>query len=88
MQHTGLPRRLAAMLYDALLVAALLFLATIPFIAARGGERRNPPVPDRDRVKLRARMQGRPCLGGRTQGTERDAKGVYHSPDRAEGRCW
>jgi uncharacterized RDD family membrane protein YckC len=31
-------RRLAAMIYDTLLVAALLFLATIPFIAARGGE--------------------------------------------------
>ncbi len=29
---------MAAMLYDALLVAALLFLATIPFIAIRGGE--------------------------------------------------
>lgn len=38
MQNTGLPRRLAAMLYDTLLVAALLFLTTIPFIAARGGE--------------------------------------------------
>jgi uncharacterized RDD family membrane protein YckC len=31
-------RRLAAIVYDTLLVAALLFLATIPFIAARGGE--------------------------------------------------
>lgn len=38
MQNTGLIRRLAAILYDALLVGALLFLATIPFIAARGGE--------------------------------------------------
>lgn len=38
MQHTGLVRRLAAMIYDGLLVAALLFLATIPFIAVRGGE--------------------------------------------------
>jgi len=38
MQNTGLLRRLAAMLYDALLVGALLFMATIPFIAARGGE--------------------------------------------------
>jgi uncharacterized RDD family membrane protein YckC len=38
MQNTGLLRRMAAMLYDALLVAALLFLATIPFIAIRGGE--------------------------------------------------
>lgn len=38
MRNTGLLRRLAAMLYDALLVGALLFMATIPFIAARGGE--------------------------------------------------
>ena len=38
MQNTGLMRRLAAILYDMLLVAALLFLATIPFIAMRGGE--------------------------------------------------
>jgi uncharacterized RDD family membrane protein YckC len=38
MQNTGLLRRLAAMLYDALLVGALLFMATIPFIAVRGGE--------------------------------------------------
>ena len=38
MKNTGLLRRLAAMTYDALLVCALLFLATIPFIAVRGGE--------------------------------------------------
>lgn len=38
MNNTGLMRRLAAIVYDTLLVAALLFLATIPFIAARGGE--------------------------------------------------
>ena len=38
MQNTGLLRRIAAMLYDFLLVTALLFLATIPFIAVRGGE--------------------------------------------------
>ena len=38
MQNTGLLRRLAAVLYDTLLIAALLFLVTIPFIAARGGE--------------------------------------------------
>jgi uncharacterized RDD family membrane protein YckC len=38
MQNTGLLRRIAAMLYDLLLVAASLFLATIPFIAVRGGE--------------------------------------------------
>ncbi|MGB5512865.1 MAG: RDD family protein [Woeseiaceae bacterium] len=38
MQATGLLRRIAAMLYDLLLVLALLFLATTPFIAIRGGE--------------------------------------------------
>lgn len=35
-------RRVAAMLYDSLLVAALLFLATIPFVAVRGGEAVEP----------------------------------------------
>ncbi len=38
MQNTGLLRRLAAMLYDALLVLALLIMATLPFVAVRGGE--------------------------------------------------
>ena len=38
MQNTTLIRRFAAMLYDGLLVLALLFLSTLPFIAARGGE--------------------------------------------------
>ena len=38
MQNTGLIRRFAAIIYDALLIGALLFLATIPFIAVRGGE--------------------------------------------------
>ncbi len=38
MQNTGLLRRLAAIIYDALLIGALLFLATTPFIAMRGGE--------------------------------------------------
>ena len=38
MQNTGLLRRLAAMLYDTLLIVALLSLVTIPFIAVRGGE--------------------------------------------------
>jgi len=38
MLNSGLPRRLGAMLYDALLVLALMFLVTIPFIAVRGGE--------------------------------------------------
>lgn len=38
MGNTGLLRRLAAMLYDSLLVTALLFVATLPFVALRGGE--------------------------------------------------
>jgi len=43
MGHTAsLPRRVAAMLYDALLLIALWFLATLPFIAARGGEAIDP----------------------------------------------
>ena len=37
-QNAGLLRRIAAMLYDLLLVLALLFLATLPFVAMRGGE--------------------------------------------------
>ena len=38
MHNTGLLRRLAAMVYDALLVLALLIMATLPFVAVRGGE--------------------------------------------------
>ena len=34
----GLLRRFAAILYDTLLVLSLFFLATIPFVAMRGGE--------------------------------------------------
>ena len=38
MQNTHLIRRVAAMLYDGLLILALLFLATLPFIGFQGGE--------------------------------------------------
>jgi uncharacterized RDD family membrane protein YckC len=38
MKNSGLLRRFGAILYDTLLVFALLFLVTIPFIAVRGGE--------------------------------------------------
>lgn len=38
MRNTGLLRRIAAMLYDSLLLLALWFLATVPFIAVEGGE--------------------------------------------------
>lgn len=42
MRNTGLPRRFAAMLYDALLLFALLMLTSLPFIALRGGEAVEP----------------------------------------------
>jgi uncharacterized RDD family membrane protein YckC len=38
MKNTGLLRRLAAILYDSLLLVALWFLATVPFVAVEGGE--------------------------------------------------
>lgn len=42
MINSGLLRRFGAILYDALLILALLFLVTIPFIAVRGGEAVDP----------------------------------------------
>ena len=38
MRNAPLLRRLGAILYDGLLVVALLFLGTLPFVAIRGGE--------------------------------------------------
>jgi len=38
MTPAALPRRLMAILYDSLLLLALFFLGTLPFIAVRGGE--------------------------------------------------
>lgn len=38
MENAGLLRRFGAILYDALLVIALLILASIPFVAVRGGQ--------------------------------------------------
>lgn len=38
MRNAPLRRRLGAILYDSLLVLALLMLATLPFIGLRGGE--------------------------------------------------
>jgi len=37
MTHAPLARRLMAILYDSLLVLGLLFAATVPFVATRGG---------------------------------------------------
>ena len=38
MTNSGLLRRLGAIVYDSLLVLALLFIVTIPFIAVRSGQ--------------------------------------------------
>ena len=38
MQNTGFLRRIGAMMYDGLLILALLFITTLPFIAMREGE--------------------------------------------------
>ena len=37
-ENTGLGRRLGALLYDGLLVVALMGLGTVPFVALRGGD--------------------------------------------------
>lgn len=42
MQNTSLLRRAGAMLYDGLLIVAVLFLGTIPFVAVRAGESVDP----------------------------------------------
>src|SRR5690606_40308321 len=46
MMNTGLGRRFGAIVYDSLLVLAVLFLGTLPFVAAAGGE----PVEPRNRL--------------------------------------
>ena len=38
MMNTSLGRRFGAIVYDSLLVLAVLFLGTLPFVAAAGGE--------------------------------------------------
>lgn len=38
MSNSGLLRRFGAIFYDSLLILALLFLVTIPFVAVHGGE--------------------------------------------------
>jgi uncharacterized RDD family membrane protein YckC len=42
MQNASLARRLAAIVYDSLLILALLFLATLPFVGTRSGEPVDP----------------------------------------------
>jgi uncharacterized RDD family membrane protein YckC len=44
-RNAPLTRRLGAMLYDGLLVLALMILATIPFVAMQGGEPVEPGDP-------------------------------------------
>ena len=38
MTNASLVRRIGAIIYDSLLLLALMFLATLPFVAVRGGE--------------------------------------------------
>ena len=45
MSNTSLLRRFGAIFYDSLLVLALLFLATLPFIGMRSGESVEPGTP-------------------------------------------
>lgn len=40
--NCSLPRRMMAILYDSLLLLALLFVGTLPFVALRGGEPVDP----------------------------------------------
>ncbi len=37
-ENAGFARRIGAMLYDGLLITALLMIVTVPFVAVRGGE--------------------------------------------------
>ncbi len=52
--NASLLRRVAAIVYDSLLVAALWFLTAVPFIAVRGGE----PVPPGDNLPLQLALTG------------------------------
>ena len=45
MRSAPLSRRLGAMLYDGLLVVALMMFATVPFVIVRGGESVEPGDP-------------------------------------------
>lgn len=49
MRNSGLARRCGAMLYDGLLVLALMGMATLPFVALRGGE---PVAPGQGAYRL------------------------------------
>jgi uncharacterized RDD family membrane protein YckC len=73
MKPAGLSRRFAAIFYDILLVFALMFLGTLPFVAARGGESVNPGnVPYQLTMLLIAYLffTGYWCRHGRTLGMQ------------------
>lgn len=42
MDNASLGRRMGAVIYDSLLVLALMFLGTLPFVALRGGDSVEP----------------------------------------------
>jgi uncharacterized RDD family membrane protein YckC len=73
MKPASLGRRFAAIFYDILLVFALMFLGTLPFIAARGGEPVSPGnVPYQLTMLLIAYLffTGYWCRHGRTLGMQ------------------
>jgi uncharacterized RDD family membrane protein YckC len=73
MTNASLGRRFGAIIYDSLLVLALMFLGTLPFVAARGGEPVNPGnVPYQLTMLLIAYLffSGFWCRYGRTLGMQ------------------
>ena len=60
MKPASLPRRLGAILYDSLLLLALLFLATVPFIAVRGGQ----PVSNQHDIAIRRLLNAEQLASG------------------------
>ena len=74
MRPTSLLRRMAAILYDALLVFALLMLATVPFVALNEGEvlgpERKPPFQATLALVIFVFYTGFWSLWGRTLGMQ------------------
>ncbi len=56
MQNAGLLRRLGAIVYDSLLLFAVLMLVTVPFVAIRGGEAVEPLTDAAYRMTLLATL--------------------------------
>ena len=72
MTNAGLLRRMGAIFYDSMLLLALMFFATLPFVAVRGGEPVGPGAAesghlrDDDVVSIEVGDEGVPdrrCLG-------------------------